>query len=115
MLSFVSSPPLPRAEPGNQTAQIVYDFLNRANRKPAGERFVYGGNDCREFSGRPTGTRIGPGFAAVTIAPEAGVAARQAPSRRNDPLFLRTRPAAPPLDRRDHLDLRLRHRTAGLI
>src|SRR5216683_5191444 len=29
--------------------------------------------------------------------------------RRNDPLLLRRRPAPPPLNRRDHLDLSIRH------
>src|SRR5204863_1368172 len=36
-------------------ARVPYSLTNRnrANRKPAGEGFVYEGNDCRGFSGRP--------------------------------------------------------------
>src|SRR5712671_2191551 len=30
-------------------------LADRANRKPAGDGFVYEGNDCRGFSGRPDG------------------------------------------------------------
>jgi hypothetical protein len=30
----------------------------RRNRKPAGEGFVYEGNDCRGFSGRPDGGKL---------------------------------------------------------
>ena len=39
------------------TIEIVNEFWGRRNRSPAGEGFVYEGNDCpRIFLGDPTGT-----------------------------------------------------------